>query len=589
MKRKFFVATAMFLILALGMISCKKIAAENAELTTLKNKLQSSTPMGGTSLTVPVGGNAYVTTLATGGTESVTNTALTNWTNPNSIFSAYFRLGTLGSLTVKIKATVPSGSSVIKVTINGTSFNVNVTGASSTTYNVGTVNVTAPGYVRVNFQGLSKTGSNYAEISDLVISGTAVASNVIFANDPANFYWERRGAAPSLNFTAPSNTEWFYSEITVPTGQDAMSSFFMANGFAGGYFGMQVNTPTRRSVLFSLWDPAVGKTTLVQKGDNVEYNAFGDEGTGAAGALTYNWVAGNTYRFLTRGKPDGLGSTLYSSYFYAPEVGAWKFMGTFKRPNTNSYLTGLNSFLENFSDSNGYLGRKAIYGNQWARNSSGTWSELTTASYGGGHDARKDYAGGLLGGQFYMQTGGYFADFVETGVNFTKSASGSAPTIDFTTLPVGTPNTDLPNGTYKIITALNNTSLLEAAGGGVTDGTFVQLYTNTSPTVSHQQWVITHVGSGYYKLQPVNAPGKVMDVSGGSTAAGTQIQIYTDNSSAAQKWKIINVGGDYYTLSPGNATSLVLDLNNAGTSNGTKVQVYTSNGSAAQKFKFLLQ
>ncbi|HEY1201073.1 MAG TPA: hypothetical protein VGE79_08840, partial [Niastella sp.] len=42
--------------------------------------------------TISMGGNAYVTTLASGSSETVTSTTLANWTNANSKFSAYFRL-----------------------------------------------------------------------------------------------------------------------------------------------------------------------------------------------------------------------------------------------------------------------------------------------------------------------------------------------------------------------------------------------------------------------------------------------------------------------------------------------------------------
>lgn len=49
--------------------------------------------------------------------------------------------------------------------------------------------------------------------------------------------------------------EWFYSEITVPKSNDVIGSYFMANGFAEGYFGIQVNSASERRVLFSVWSP----------------------------------------------------------------------------------------------------------------------------------------------------------------------------------------------------------------------------------------------------------------------------------------------------------------------------------------------
>lgn len=183
--------------------SCKKqenlAGADDASLNqNEKLGLVGTQSLGGTSLTVSMGGNAYVTTLASGGVETVTSTKLANWTNANSIFSSYFRIGNTGALTVAVKASVPSGTSVLKITINGTPFNVTATGTANTTYTVGTVNITTPGYVTVQFQGVSKTGSYFADVSDLVISGAAVASNVYYANDPANYYWSRRGDRKSV-------------------------------------------------------------------------------------------------------------------------------------------------------------------------------------------------------------------------------------------------------------------------------------------------------------------------------------------------------------------------------------------------------
>src|SRR5690606_21222867 len=77
-------------------------------------------------------------------------------------------------------------------------------------------------------------------------------------NDQGNmFYWGRRGPSVHLQYQFPRSTPltYAYSEITVPKGQDAIGSYFMANGFGEGYFGMQVNSDTERRVLFSVWSP----------------------------------------------------------------------------------------------------------------------------------------------------------------------------------------------------------------------------------------------------------------------------------------------------------------------------------------------
>jgi hypothetical protein len=41
------------------------------------------------------------------------------------------------------------------------------------------------------------------------------------------FYWHQ-------------DIEWFYSELKVPEASDVIGSYFMANGFSEGYFGIQV-------------------------------------------------------------------------------------------------------------------------------------------------------------------------------------------------------------------------------------------------------------------------------------------------------------------------------------------------------------
>jgi hypothetical protein len=243
-----------------------------------------------------------------------------------------------------------------------------------------------------------------------------------------------------MSYDTPDRTEYFYNEVTVPVGQDAVGSYFMANGFGEGYFGMQVNSTTERRVLFSVWDPASGgRTTLERKGPEVVDNAFGGEGTGGQSYLLFNWVAGKTYRFLTQAWPDGAGSTLYSAWFFAPEAGSWRFIATWKRPNTSTYLVGCYSFLENFLDFKGYLGRKALYGNQWSRSAAGVWTESTRGRFTGDDTANKqqrmDFAGGLQDGQFFLKNGGFFADSVPVNQEFLRPSTGRKPAVDVALLP----------------------------------------------------------------------------------------------------------------------------------------------------------
>jgi hypothetical protein len=414
-----------------------------------KDKAVTSTPAPpkqtpATDIAVPLGGNAYITQPGSGATEVINNNGLANWTVAGTVVSVYVRLGQTGQLNVGLKAKVaPSGtSSTVRVTVNGTPFTVNLSGSNSKTYFAGTVNINAVGYVKIDLQGLTKTGGYFADVSDIMIGGSATTTNVIFANDAANYYWSRRGPSCHLGYTTPAaDKEYFYSELTVPAGEDKIGSYFMANGFGEGYFGIQVNSATERRVLFSVWDPAAGQglTTLVRKGPDVVAGRFGGEGTGGQSYLVFNWQAGTTYKFLTKGSPDGAGNTIYTSWFFAPEVNNWKLLAVWARPNTTTYLKNFHGFLENFNPEQGYLGRKAHWTNQWVRLTDGTWKEVTefkfTVDATGTNKQRMDFAGGVENGKFFLKNGGFFADYVAANTLFTKPATGSAPVIDFANLP----------------------------------------------------------------------------------------------------------------------------------------------------------
>lgn len=394
-----------------------------------------------TNIAVPIGGNAYITQSVSGFTEKINENGLTNWTATSTTISVYFKTGQTGQLDLAIKAkTDPAGNSMIKVLVNGSPFTVNVSGASSKTYFAGTVNIATAGYVKVDLQGISKTGTSFAEVSDIMIGGTATSANLIFASDAANYYWSRRGPSCHLSYTVPTgDMEYFYSELTVPVGEDKIGSYFMANGFGEGYFGIQVNSPSERRVLFSVWDPSAGQTTLVRKGTDVTAGRFGGEGTGGQSYMIFNWQAGTTYKFLTHAKPDGAGNTIYTSWFFAPETGSWKLLATFTRPNTSKHLTNFHGFLENFYDYNGYFGRKAHWTNQWVRTAAGIWNEVTafkfTVDATGNNKQRMDFAGGVENGKFFLQNGGFFANNITPGTMFTRTATGISPIIDFTSLP----------------------------------------------------------------------------------------------------------------------------------------------------------
>ncbi|MEY4049590.1 MAG: hypothetical protein RL262_424 [Bacteroidota bacterium] len=308
------------------------------------------------------------------------------------------------------------------------------------------------GYVTIELQGVSRTADNFGTVSSIAISGTSINTETAFVKDNNDnyFYWGRRGPSVHLKYTMPaSDITEFYSEITVPEGNDVIGSYFMANGFAEGYFGIQVNSLTERRILFSVWSPYTTddpasippelKITMLKKGNNVHAGEFGNEGAGGQSYLVYPWKAGTTYQFLLRGQPQSDNSTIYTAYFFAPEKNKWMLIASFKRPKTNTYLKNLHSFLENFITETGDKTRMAIYGNPWVRDTNGVWTAISSAKFTADKTARKqfrlDYAGGVKGNAFFLKNCGFFFPAITIDSQFNINKPTIAPVIDFEKLP----------------------------------------------------------------------------------------------------------------------------------------------------------
>lgn len=139
---------------------------------------------------------------------------------------------------------------------------------------------------------------------------------------------------------------------------------------------------------------------------------------------------------------------------------------------------------------------------------------------------------------------------------------------------------------YRLFTKLNNTSLLDVAGGGTTNGTRTLLWSATTPTPNNQLWKVTSVGNGEFKLQPQHAPTKTLEVAGNSAANYTQIQIGDYSGATGQRWKLQASLGGAYELIPVCAPNARADVANASSADGAKIQLFQANGNSAQQWRF---
>lgn len=392
--------------------------------------------------TIPLIGNAFEIGHTAGRSTIGKDFATISERTKNST-NVYFKVLGHGTLTVSVKGRSSNGASVKVGFMNQTKV-VNFT-KTTETLPLGDFDIKSAGYYHVDLTAVA--GS--AEITDIVVSGTAVEAGIIYSNDPSYYYWVRRGPSCHLGYTVPTKSDitYYYNEVLVPEGEDQIGSYFMANGFGEGYFGIQVNSSTERRILFSVWSPfhtddpkAIPddeKIHLLKKGTDVHTGEFGNEGSGGQSYLRYNWKAGQSYKFLLKGKPDGNGSTIYTAWFLAPEMKTWKLIASFKRPKTNTYLTRFHSFLENFNPNQGYLTRQVNFNNQWVYD--GAWKKVESAkltvdaTYNA--NQRVDATGGTTSTGYFLKMGGFFNEVEKPGTVFTFNNTKKAPKVNFSKLP----------------------------------------------------------------------------------------------------------------------------------------------------------
>lgn len=368
---------------------------------------------------------------------------LHNWTNNGQQIQFYFKIRSKGDLQLALLLKNEYAGNSLSVVIAGKTFSIVVPWSKKfELVKVGTINIVDTGFYSVAISSSAKKTNTIADIKSLELGGAAT-KNIHFNTKP-----RRNAASVHLLYPLPDSVKVvsFYNEITIPKDADVLHSYYMACGFARGYFGIQVNSPTEKRVIFSVWDAgneavdrnkvsAENKVQLIAKGEDVVADGFGNEGTGGHSHWVFNWKTEETYKFLVTANVDSASnSTTYTGYFFMPEIQKWKLIAAFKAPKDGKPLRKLYSFVENFWGVNGQLNRKAFFGNQWIRKDDGSWAALTKAKFS--YDAtgkagdRIDYGAGVENNQFYLWNGGFRSANAQFNDEFIRTAEKEKPIID---------------------------------------------------------------------------------------------------------------------------------------------------------------
>jgi hypothetical protein len=380
---------------------------------------------------------AYLDPLPDGARVS-SRSGITGWTDPAIKVLWFGEFKTSGSVTCSVSLRMPEGAiSKLRLSVAGQALDATAEGGGTNLIVVrfGSFEIREAGYQRFTLESLNPAGQSFGELDALILDGPA-ANEAHFNLKP-----RRNAASVHLRYPVPKETkvEAFYCEMTGL--DDPVWTYYMACGWHRGYFGMQVNSPTERRIIFSVWDSgneatdrkkvaAPDRVTLVDKGENVYAGDFGNEGTGGHSHLKFPWKTGEKQRFIVTSKPAEATHTIFSGYYFHPDRKQWMLISRWLAPKEGGYLRGLYSFSENFGGSNGHLRRKALFGNQWIRTSEGQWIELSEASFS--HDPtgktdRLDRFMGVESGQFFLSHGGFVAGFTKSGEKFARPSAGQPP------------------------------------------------------------------------------------------------------------------------------------------------------------------
>ncbi len=350
------------------------------------------------------------------------------------------KFSSAGEIQASVNVKLAQGAETkLRLTVGETSreASAKASGTEPIKLNFGTFPIKESGYHRFQLESLNGEADN-GQIESLQLVGDII--------DTAHFNLDPRRNAASVHLAYPLPRETkvmrFYTEVTAVT--DPTHSFYMACGFHRGYFGMQVNSPTERRIIFSIWDAGNGananardevaksnRVELLEKGPAVHANDFGGEGTGGHSHLTFDWKTGVPQKFLVEAQPENK-DTIFSGYYFRPDNQQWMLIARMRAPKDGGYLRGLHSFSENFWGSNGQTQRKSLFGNQWVQSPNGQWTELTKASFSHdptGKENRLDRFMGVEEEQFFLSHGGFVDGFTKFGELFERSARGHSPDI----------------------------------------------------------------------------------------------------------------------------------------------------------------
>jgi len=218
-----------------------------------------------------------------------------------------------------------------------------------------------------------------------------------------------------LNYRVPTSSRmrsWFSTFRCV---NSAHSTFFAVQRTQYGYFGIQ-QTPTwagemaekigitsagrfykdiQGLVIFSVWDTAINRCSILATGDGAYGEGFGGEGTGCKIILNTQWGIAD-YSFVTTAEYGADDLIRLSGYWYdagSADADKWKFVGTLAVHNEGRQFGngGISSFVEQFRTIESSEERGGHFGPHFVETTTGDWISITQARFSQTKTNHQDY------------------------------------------------------------------------------------------------------------------------------------------------------------------------------------------------------
>lgn len=216
--------------------------------------------------------------------------------------------------------------------------------------------------------------------------------------------FEKADPSAHLRYTTaddvlPADANAFYNEITPSS--STPGTYFMTNGFNGGYFGIQELDDNAKIAIFSIFGPNKGQVPDDRLSSKVLYSIpggdlviHGEYAGGPSIRIPFDWETGKTYSTLITEQSDTSDGnakivTAWINRNPAGQQAEWTRLMTVRteRPATQTKLSGLYSFVEDFKRDNLFTAgraRTASYGNAYTFSpASNAWVPLSKVSFTG--------------------------------------------------------------------------------------------------------------------------------------------------------------------------------------------------------------